>query len=187
LRDNEDFDILIDSALATYADVEESPALAARVLAVVRQNQNRRSFRRWLPWAIAIPAAAGLLVAVLFGMRSTPLHKQPPVSQVVAPPPLSGEVATAHAPSPVLRGMPSHRRRAANEVRPANHTPPLPKREVFPTPEPLSREEQVLVYLAVRSPAVSAQVVDAKPHSVEPLGIAAIHIPSLNPPDHGGN
>jgi hypothetical protein len=65
---------------------------------------------------------------------------------------------------------------------------PLPKREVFPTPQPLSPEEQAFVEFAARAPETERQLfIEAQKRDDAPLSIAAIEIQPLDPPDHGGN
>jgi hypothetical protein len=64
----------------------------------------------------------------------------------------------------------------------------LPRQEVFPTPTPLTPQEQALAALATRNPGnVSQSVAEAQKQPVEPLEIAAIRIKPLNPPDKGQN
>jgi len=75
-------------------------------------------------------------------------------------------------------------RLAANE--------PLPKQEVFPTPTPLTKEEQALVALVNRNPGnITQSIAETQKQPVEPLTIAAIRIPLLDsstnsPSDKGG-
>lgn len=66
MRDKDKLDVLLDSALATYAD--PASRIEQRVLAslqAARGAAERRSWLArtgsWLPWAIAVPAAATLL------------------------------------------------------------------------------------------------------------------------------
>jgi hypothetical protein len=64
--------------------------------------------------------------------------------------------------------------------------------EVFPTPAPLSPEEQALADLVNRDPRIvtrqiAQSAITPQPQPVERIHIAAIHIPPLNPPDNGGN
>jgi len=188
MRDKDDLDALLDEALATYADIEESSNFSVRVLAAVRQNENRRAARGWLPWAIALPVAAAVLIAMLVSPHRTTSRESRSISQVATPSvvPRIPEAAMEITPH-VIRTVRPLRTRATNEVRSAIHKLPVPKQQVFPTPQPLSREEEALVFLAHRNAAVPAQLIDASSHDVKPLSIAAIHISPLNPPDKGGN
>ena len=70
----------------------------------------------------------------------------------------------------------------------ANPQQPLPRLEVFPMPTPLTSEEQALVALANRNLGDNTQpFARNQTQPVEPLRIAVIQIPPLNPPDNGGN
>ena len=69
MREKDDLDLLLDSALATYADPGPESGLEDRVLATLSaarsSGERRRLFgsprRRWLPWAIAVPVVTCLL------------------------------------------------------------------------------------------------------------------------------
>ncbi|HEX8812227.1 MAG TPA: hypothetical protein VF742_09575, partial [Terracidiphilus sp.] len=68
-RDNQDhLDLLIDSALSTYA--EPRAGLEARVLKHLAAQPARR---RWLPFAIALPiaAACAILLVIHFSRPAT--------------------------------------------------------------------------------------------------------------------
>ena len=187
MRDKDDLDLLLDEALATYACVEESSNLSVRVLVAVRQNEHRRAPLRWLPWAIALPVAAAVLIAVLVGPRLFRSREVPLTPQVATQSAPDNPKAVVETPSPAVRAVRPPRARTTNEVRSAIHKLPVPKQAVFPAPQPLSREEQALVSLANTRPSVAAQSIAESSQPVEPLSIAAIHIPPLNPPDKGGN
>lgn len=74
MPDKDEFDVLLDSALATYADRGTDGGLERRVLAAVAAEhalgQERRAAGWWgrrLAWAIAVPVAASLLVWMSVG------------------------------------------------------------------------------------------------------------------------
>lgn len=65
---------------------------------------------------------------------------------------------------------------------------PLPKRDVFPTPRPLTPQEQALVEFAAHATkAERASFFAAQQQADEPLHIAAIQIPPIEPPAPGTN
>ena len=71
MPDHDDLDLLLRSAVSTYGDPDSG--LAQRVLARVSAEVAPAPRRRWLPWAIALPAAACLLLLlVLVGHK--PAH-----------------------------------------------------------------------------------------------------------------
>jgi hypothetical protein len=64
----------------------------------------------------------------------------------------------------------------------------LPKREVFPTPQPLSPEERAFANFVARSTETERQsFIEAQKRDDAPLSIAAIEIQPLDPPSPGGN
>ncbi|HZD48600.1 MAG TPA: hypothetical protein VE178_07625 [Silvibacterium sp.] len=185
IKDRDDLDLLLDAALATYVDVEAEPGLTHRVLAAARHLQPRRSSLRWLPLAISALAAALLVSIYLVRRAGAPSNPAPLVAKVPA---------TTFSTSLKSNSLsPAHRARehAARAVsRPAE--PQLPRLEVFPTPTALSSEERALLTAAHGNPErVPGQLTQSATgldrQSVEPLHIATIEIPPLNPPRNGGN
>src|SRR5947209_1850246 len=90
MPEKDQLDLLLDSALATYADPGPDSGLEQRVLAELesgrQSGQQRRATagtRRWLPWAIAVPIAAGLLILWLSNARimRTPATQPPSTLQ----------------------------------------------------------------------------------------------------------
>ena len=62
MQDRNELDILLDAALATYANPEPSPGLTPRILAATRAI-DRHPPVRWM--ALAVPALAAALQRVL--------------------------------------------------------------------------------------------------------------------------
>jgi hypothetical protein len=150
-------DEMLDSLLASYSSVEPRPGLETRILANVRDVEQRKPARPWWRfkglWAAAAVAAAIIVVGLFIGGRQN--VKQPPIVVKTTPTPVQ-----PHAPQPeppeVVTGTPEHHRpRAA--VTPAvesthleSASVPLGRRpEIFPTPTPLSEQEKLMfTYLA---------------------------------------
>ena len=63
MKDRDDLDILLDAALATYADPGLLPGLTSRIVASAHGIDSRRRPVRWLPWAVLALAALVLIVA----------------------------------------------------------------------------------------------------------------------------
>ena len=193
MREKDDFDLLIDSALATYADPGPDSGLEDRVLvtlAAVRTKtlRERRRWRtRWLPWAVAIPIAAGLLFLWLSPRRDKPLPASEPQEARSASP--KAIAPHANSSSEVRPGVPHrHTIRATQpttQVQTAQAAP-LPKLDVFPTPQPLTAEERALGVVVTETPLPARQaLVEAQSLDAVPVRIAEIHIPPLEPPDQG--
>jgi hypothetical protein len=193
MREKDDLDLLLDSALATYADPGPDSDLENRVLAALSAVRSEPRtvitlrFRRWLPWAITVPIAAGLLLFWLSIARNRQLPSSAP------------QQARQSAPGPIVpHAAPSSEfRRAVPRRHPVRITRPpssvqtaqaaaLPKLDVFPTPKPLTAEEQALVGVVAQSPQpIREALVQAQNQDDSPVRIAAIHIPQLEPPDSG--
>ncbi|HEX5423947.1 MAG TPA: hypothetical protein VFW94_10385, partial [Candidatus Acidoferrales bacterium] len=199
-----------DSALATYADPgPDSGAdrgLEQRILTRIAAERHGPTRRRWLAWAVGLPAAAILLLfAGLSIARRT--YAPSPASQ-------QGHISSQHLPrwnqqaaekrgndlyqgttSVVPKKHSKEQRALASEAAPhsrraarAAQAERLPKLDVFPTPQPLSPEEQALVIFAAdANKSERESLVIAQQQANAPLHIAAIHIKPLQPPAAGAN
>ena len=193
MPERDELDLQIKQALTSYADPGRESGLEERILARITAEGAPAPQRRWLPWAIALPVAAGLLVLLLLSAhrKAEPTetqHLQAPLAQQT-------EVADAGQRSSTVP-RPTQRERAGGELGPsrarasvaATKATPLPKLDVFPMPQPLSPEEQALAVFAARASETERQsLIEARTQADAPIRIAAIEIQPLNPPDHGGN
>ena len=193
MREKDDLDLLIDSALSTYADPGPDSGLEDRVLvtlAGVRTAAPRvgGGWRRsWLPWAVAIPLAAGLLFLWLSPVRDKPLPaSEPQAARVGAP---TAVAPHAGSSSEARCGVPHrHAVRTTQPTSPVQsaQTVPLPKLDVFPTPQPLTADERALVVVVTQTPLPAREaLVEAQSLNHLPVRIAEIQIPPLEPPDQG--
>lgn len=192
MRDNDDLDLLLDSALSSYADPGPEASLEARVLARVTAQAAPAPRRRWLPWAIALPVAAGLLFLVFSRVQLDHLPSRN-VKGVVRP--QEAPLVAAHSETPSsLHFTPGHRAtrplpavQSNRDGHAAKFAPP-PKLDVFPTPQPLTPEEQALALFAAHAPEPERKsLIEAQEQADAPLGIAAIHIQPLESPAQGAN
>ena len=123
MPDKDDLDLLLDSALATYADPGPDSGLEQRLLialagartAAESRNPSTKP-RRWLVWAIAVPVAASLLFWLSTTKFNAPSTRRQQASQGrpsisshdshassnAAPPAV--EVLKGHRTGPVLKG-----------------------------------------------------------------------------------
>lgn len=150
----ENEDRVLAEALAQYVNAEPMAGLEQRVLQRVRSEGRRRLVWRpvWWPGSLAAGAAVAGLLAVLW-IRTAPETLN---VRVVAPRPPQIVVA-AEVPK-------SARRRA------------LPKRRVFPTPAPLTRDERALLAFAAHAPDLAR---DLSRRIDEPIQITEIKIAPL--------
>lgn len=190
LQADAELDRLLHSALATYGDLAPDSRLAERVLARVAAERGRESRLHWLPWAIAVPIAAGLLILILvFGSR--PLRgpaDHAGQARIVQPPAAAhrderSSNSAPERPAEISR-VKANRHRAEMSAQVA----PLPKLAVFPTPQPLTPAERALAEYAAHAPRADRQsLIEMQKQMEEPLSIAAIQIQPLEPPEGGGN
>lgn len=195
MPDNDNLDLLLDSALSTYADPGANSGLEQRILARVFSSvQTAPAARlRWLPWTIALAAAACLFLIVVFSVvrRTNPSvdhashaqgAKQPLIAANSNQTPVTQRRATPHAASSsAFEPHPQPAQAAAISAA-------LPKLDVFPTPQPLTREEHALAIFAIHAPARELQaLIEAQKQDDAPLSVTAIDIQPLDPPDQGGN
>jgi hypothetical protein len=198
---------VIDEALATYSlpNPQSESHLSARILAHIAATPaappatNIRLFpdssRLWLPWAVALAAAAYLVVATLLYHPHPLTHPAPNLarrspSPQPAPPGQSANAST----------HPYRHHRLSTQSKPSPTllaaAPQLPKLDVFPTPQPLtSAEQSILDFLAHASAperqslvATRTQNRDANADpSIDSIHIAAIQIQPIPPPDQGAD
>jgi hypothetical protein len=194
-----EFDRLLRSSLETYADHGPDSDLAERVLARIAAEGERERMRRTerrhlvIRWAIALPVAACLVVVmVLAGLRA--LHNAPDgANQARVVPPKSNNAGRVgpivNSPSIAARHNDASRslRHSARAVATAR-VQRLPKLDVFPTPQPLTPEEQAFAAYVARVPeAERKSLIDTEKQVDAPLSIAALEIQPIAPPDTGGN
>ena len=183
MNEQDELDALLDAALATYVDAEAKPGLAPRILAITSRREAHRSAVRWL--AVAVPALAALLLVTMLLRRhaESPSEAQHVVAQVRSAAPRVVLPAKPARPNHSAAGRPV--KATDSRVAPSR----LPRREVFPTPATLTPEEQALLKLGNRRlgevPGQTIQSATQDP--VQPIHIAAIEIPPLNPPDNDTN
>jgi hypothetical protein len=192
MREKDDLDLLLDSALATYADPGADSGLEQRVLYALAEARNtgeRRRFRVphrwWLDGAIIVPVAVCFVVLWLSIPRRVHAPSiQQQASQSHASSSSPGSQVASDSRPPAHRALREHNFSPAvpSTRASAPETSPLPKLDVFPTPKPLTAEERALFVVAVQAPPqVRQAIVKAQEQNKEPLHIAAIHIPPLEP------
>ena len=165
---NKHLDELLDSALSAYSVAEPGPGLETRILAQVREVEDKTASPgrnwKWL-WAGAVAITAVLVVALLLGRHS----------QVAAPP--NNVVHTAQPPAQPVPQVPESIPVETGNAR--NHPPrmhvPLPQQNaalplnqrpsVFPTPTPLSEQERLLLSYYAHTPR---EELVAQSHPEEP-------------------
>jgi hypothetical protein len=203
IPDPADLDQLLDSALATYADPGRDSGLEGRVLAALATARTESSRPiahrrwRWLPWMIAIPVAASLILLWIFAStRVVHAPTEPQQSRDAQPAPDSSLTASAPAAGHRAEVRPNsiprvrHAARAAPRVsqEQTSRATALPKLDVFPTPQPLTPQEQTMLAFAQQAPAAQVEALSAaQAKDEESFAFAASHISPFEPPAEGKN
>jgi hypothetical protein len=136
-------DELLDRSLRSYANPELPPGIEFRLLARVRSARESHS-RKWRVWLwMPLPFIALLVMAAI--LLHAP-HKQTVRTPVatVAGPPIAPEVpATSAAPRRASSQVPPRGYHRAQRL--ISNDRNVRKRQVFPSPAPLSEQEMALV------------------------------------------
>jgi len=157
MEPKEKLDQWLDQALSEYGNVAPRQGLENRILTNLQMAQDRRFQQRWWAWA-AIPIAAAA-IAVIWLSSTSILRRSVPdqgatratSSNTVVPPP-NRTIAHRDAPAPVpanARTVSAHKR--ASRPLSANARS-LPKPEQFPSPRPLSEQEELLAAYVSTTP-----------------------------------
>ncbi len=208
MPDKDELDFQLDAALSSYGDPGPESGLEERVLARLAAVASGSRIpalklpmrRRWLHWALAVPvgAAALLLWFPPAGLHRGAAPEQSESRKVARNSERSDPtLRAAHSASDAVSAQSLPRRSGPRSRRLSNNGRPelagtvadktaLPKLDVFPTPQPLSEEEQALVTVASRTSApVKRALAEAQSRGTPQVRIAAIHIPPLESPDEG--
>jgi len=204
MRDDEQLEEKIDAALRSYAepgDLCEPRVALARLRARAGQERSGWSRLRFGPGKLGIwmSAAAGAFGALVLIAGLVWVFGGPAVPQIAwvpgAPRAMTGLTAPAtpgrRAELKVMeRGWEGSAKTHPNqalEIRldagPGREVR-LPKLEVFPTPQPLSPEEQALVaFAASASPELKREVIEGQGDLSGPITIAELKIQPLDEGD----
>jgi hypothetical protein len=159
MKHNDDFDLILDDALAEYREAEPLAGMEDRILRRVRQQSERRR-KFWWQWSVAAATLAVLAVAWIgshdrarHNVVIPPLARKPiaPVGrQIAAPDRLASQRHTAPLRVPRKKVV------GPRPVDVAGHTQVavqlLPFRGQFPVPAPLNADERALLALAQTHP-----------------------------------
>lgn len=173
----------IEAALRHYADPPDATEPRIAVARILERVQAERPARpagapkqvRWWMWGIAGAATClTAIMAALWVMRVPHLQeiaRTPQAPSVVSVPAHPDQAAARVAVRGVRRTV--HPGHSALHRELAVRSAPLPKLEVFPTPRPLSPEEQALVAFAKHGPAeVKHAVLEDQKHWDDPIIVA---------------
>jgi hypothetical protein len=180
MSDNHELDRLIDRALATYADAEPDPFLQTKISASAREITPPPRF-----WALS--AAAACVACVLFALLVT--HTGAPMHSLsgsdISPVARRTSAPVVVSPKHVSLGPPGAAHPAIRRIRRLRPAPELaPHLAVFPSPAPLSREEEALLALTAHPVTLRSEslpfAADFQNLSIPPISIAPIEIAELS-------
>ncbi len=183
VREHAGLDRELDLALAKYASIQPRPGLAERVLANLRAEHQLATPRRFWRWSVltATAALAAALIVTLvltwrYGSRRpengasqslTIAQGSPPRAQNVP----DGEKHGVRPREPIFI-TPSSARRSVHRstrpgVRPRTAVAAPPKFDRFPSPHPLSEQEQMLADYVTKYPKTAALVAQARAEALQ--------------------
>jgi hypothetical protein len=145
LTKREPRDDQIDAALAKYA-AEPRAGLEERLLAHLRAQWKGSPGMAWWPWA-GVVAAAILIATFLLWKLESPRHertvRRQPSPQQETQPQIAAHPALPKIGQPAVRV--SVRRWRRHRAREAREIAAAPKLDQFPSPQPLTPEEKMLL------------------------------------------
>lgn len=147
-------DDMLDSLLANYSAAEPRPGLETRILANLREAEEKKAPAGWwnFKWVWAGMVTAAIIVAaVLIGGR----HRvEPPTNVIVkTSPAVPQPEIQPHAPIARQETARIHRRKPSAATQPQNSTLVVSRRPAnFPTPAPLSEQDRLMFMYLENTP-----------------------------------
>jgi hypothetical protein len=187
-----ELDQLIDAALPGYSSAEPRPGLEDRTVARAFAEPPHQRRLNWA-WTLAIPVLVCLLTfLVLPGRRTVPHNAAPSVEYTYTgtkTPSASNSRINATPPASSLPPK-TLRFRSVTVSQPATRQA-LPKQDIFPSPSPLTAEEQTIVaYNRIQLRATKttpAGELEINPIRIADLQIEPLTIPTLDLSEPGRN
>jgi hypothetical protein len=176
----DEFDRMLDAALAKYAAVEPRTGLEERVLANLRAEQARVPDHAWWRRGAIAAVAAVIVVAVALSLRpdkpSRPFVGNHPPTPIQAPKERGTEIIAIAHRSGTRPARPSTARK------PAMHPSPpevaiarAPKLEQFPSPHPLSEQEKLLQNYVAENPEQAVLLARARTKALRQDQLEEMH------------
>src|SRR5579864_7911544 len=160
-------DDMLDSLLANYSSAEPRPGLETRILANLREAEEKKASQGWWNfkwlWAGVVVAAIIVAAVLINGQHrvAPPTHVMVKTSPAVSQPDIQ-----PHAPAVRNETVRIRPRKSLAPTRPQNAALALNQRPaVFPTPTPLSEQEKLLLRYLAGTPR---EEVIAESHPDEP-------------------
>jgi hypothetical protein len=170
-NDHNPMDDLLDAALSSYSNAEPLNGIEDRILYRVGLMPPRPNFGHGTKSLLAVGATLALLCLMIVAIehRKSEPTSGPALTVAHVDVPSSAQISSAQLlPSPEPRRLDRRHPRLIQR---------LPKREQFPTPEPLTRDERALLSFVQQDPkeAVAAFAASQRqtdtPLEIQPLKI----------------
>jgi hypothetical protein len=166
----------LDIGLKRYGEAEPRPGLEGRILAGLRTEQARRASPSWQWW----PALAAIVAAVALQLLTRkPIPTRPiPVAtySVETGSATLGPTVGLRRPDTTTRSQ-GRRKRVQRQIAPA---PAKPLPEQFPSPRPLSPQEELLLAYVEQVPAGEVAVAADRTRRAGDLQIDDLEIAPLS-------
>ena len=147
----------LDKVLAEHGSAEPRPGLEKRVLVRVRQEQEASAqTRSWWPVLAATAAAVALAIGVFMVERPAKAPVTPVANADRQRSPTVAEKAPHQVAVPLRARRPHHTRRDTDAGQ------GVPKLDQFPSPAPLSEEEEALVRYVKEFPEEARMIAQAQ-------------------------
>lgn len=144
----------IDAALAKYAAIEPRAGLEDRIFANLRAQERPSAGIVWWRWAGAVVAAAVMVITLLVWKWEMPgrerIVRQPSTSHEERQPQVSIKAAPKESQRQTVRMAARHVRKGGSH--PQVVVAAEPKLVQFPSPQPLSEQERILVSYVAANP-----------------------------------
>jgi hypothetical protein len=175
----DEFDQVLDNALAEYREVEPLAGLEDRVLQRLRlQTESRLNL--WWRWSAFAAAAMALVIAAWIGLSNHMRQDVGAPSVVQKQTPIGPQQPTANQlaanQQPVSKRAPVAKTASQSATVPASaqlaSSKPVPMPERFPSPAPLKPGERILLALATTHPEIlMGKTGDDKEIVIAPINI----------------
>ena len=155
--EQDEFDRVLDAALAKYTAAEPRAGLEERVLANLRGEQVRVPDRAWWRWSAVAAVAVVIVVVLALSLRSDkasrPIVVNHPSTPTEAPRQRETEIVSNAHRSGTRPARPGTAREPAMQPSPPEVAiARAPKLEQFPSPQPLSEQERLLQNYVAQNP-----------------------------------
>ena len=161
----DDFDGMLDTALAKYAAVEPRTGLDERILANFRGERARVPNRAWWKWSLVAGITALVMVAATLAWRSRTTHphvaNHPPTT-TEGPEKPHTQTANRDSNSNDATRRRAIRAAARNRPQAKGVVAASPKLDQFPSPQPLSEQERILTNYVANYPERAALLAEAR-------------------------